>query len=161
MAERMDTMLTVAGRARREAMLRTLTHAMRERHAARRRRRRAAAAGGGLLLFALAAVAGRGVLREPATVPGRLVEVPAPMVPERPPARPESSAPRVACVIEVVKTDPTIVDRYRAPQPQRVRVQWIDDDALLAELRGLDRPTGLVRVNGRAFLTEVVVDEPS
>ena len=39
------------------------------------------------------------------------------------------------------------------------RIHSVDDDELIARLAEIDRPTGLIRSEGRVWLTESVVDE--
>jgi hypothetical protein len=126
-------------------MLGELTEAMQTHHRRRRLRRRVASSVGGLAVLALAAVAARGLLQDaPVTRPGSRVAVETP------------AAPKPSCEIRLVRTDPSILDRYRA-RPTRL-VERLDDDGLLDELRRLDRPTGLVRVGGRAYLTASIAD---
>lgn len=62
-------------------------------------------------------------------------------------------------LVEHVKSDPAIVERYSAlSSPQLTTI--IDDQQLLDVLSQIDRPTGLVRSEGRVWLTSnVVTDE--
>ncbi len=53
---------------------------------------------------------------------------------------------------------------HRSPTVQVIRsahrtglIRTIDDDELLVRLAEIDRPTGLIRTEGRVWLTEVVV----
>ena len=71
------------------------------------------------------------------------------------------------------RTTPVMPDEHRVLTPpgstvpiiRRVglhrtgRIHSIDDDELITRLAEIDRPTGLVRSEGRVWLTESVVDE--
>ena len=133
--------LSPAGAARRDEILRRATEAMAERGRARRRRRRAAA----LALVALPAAA-LALLRAPtAPAPARIVADATP-------------APAMDLATDLVRvaTPAGILDRYRAAPPPAVVV--IDDRGLVETLREIDRPAGVIRIDGRALLTAAVTD---
>jgi hypothetical protein len=73
------------------------------------------------------------------------------MTAERPP-----DAPAARSIIEVVNTDPAILDRYRPAATARAEI--LDHDGLLAALAELNRPAGLIITGGRARLTTSVAD---
>jgi hypothetical protein len=56
-----------------------------------------------------------------------------------------------AARITIVHTDRTVLSRYAAAPPSRVRL--LDDEALLDDLAAIGRPAGLIRSGGRAWLT--------
>ncbi|MHC4129704.1 MAG: hypothetical protein ACYSWT_07065 [Planctomycetota bacterium] len=116
--------------ARRETMLQDLTAAMRRHH--RRRRLRRIAAAWGLLL----AVAGAAwiVRAQPATRP---------VWPDKDLRKVEIPVPRVVRVTGGYRTG---------------LVAIIDDDELVTRLTEIDRPAGLIRTEGRVWLTGTVVD---
>lgn len=60
--------------------------------------------------------------------------------------------------IRMVSTDKNILERYAA-SPAPGLIERIDDQTLLATLAAMDRPTGLVRSEGRVWLTSDVTDE--
>ena len=118
---------------RREAMLAELVTAMRRRHRRRRLSRRLAATCGLLLMAAGAAWGLQGQLTPP-------------------PARDGDD-------------DTRLTQRPQGPVVKLVRhslrtglVRLIDDDELLERLAEIDRSTGLIRADGRIWLTEEVTD---
>jgi hypothetical protein len=54
---------------------------------------------------------------------------------------------------------PTVVQVVRN-MPRTGLVRMIDDEELLRRLAEIDRPTGLIRSEGRSWLTEPVVGRP-
>ena len=54
---------------------------------------------------------------------------------------------------------PTVVQIVRS-MPRTGVVRVIDDEELLRRLAEIDRPTGLIRSEGRSWLTEPVVGRP-
>jgi hypothetical protein len=141
--------LTPAGAARRDAMLDELTGYMNRVHRSRRIRRRGVAAA---LLFAVAAAVAYLAL------PGQPTPVHQPITSNPLHSPVESSAPPVR--IAVVRTDPDIVNKYRASAPETsvVRIERLDDDELLRRLDAMGRSAGLVRMGGKAWLTADVAD---
>jgi hypothetical protein len=136
-----DIILSPAGESRRDAMLGELIGTMQRVH--RRRRTRRAAMAFGFMLALMGGLTSLVLLSQ--STPRR-----AEMIVEAPPPRPSA-------VLEVVRTDPTIVDRYAIAPSSSIRM--LDDEALLTELAAMDRPAGLVRSDGRVWLTTDVVDE--
>ena len=140
MNESSQARLSPAGEQRREAMLEELTATMRIVHHRRRRRRQ-------LMLAAVVFIA--------AGVSAKVALPPSPGAP-----RPDggqllvenNQAPRTI----IFRTEPGIIERYRAKPASRVRI--LDDDDLVAQLAALGRPAGLVRQEGRVWLTGAVTD---
>ena len=132
--------------SRKSAMLGELLDDMERVHRRRRAMRRVRSAGGALVILLALVVL---LLPEPATriEPGdsdgtnRIVA---------------EAAPR--STVEIIRTDPGVLDRYAARPATRVRI--IDDDELLAELAAMNRPAGLIRMGGEVRLTADVVDPP-
>jgi len=151
--------LSAAGQARRDAMLGDLLGSMRRVHA-RRRARRVGAAG-----LAVVACVGIGVVALRPSSPAASND-PAPRTVESPRIA-ESPRPRVAPVapsgpvIEYaeVRTDDSSLDRLRARRSGVI--ERIGDDALLATLADLGRPTGLIRTAGGVRVADAVVDPPA
>lgn len=154
--------LSRIGQARRGAMLGELTEYMQRVHGARRRRRRVGAACGvAVVVFGLAvlALSGTPARNDP---PGRGDSPLAGR--DHTVSQPDSSvdgdvpAPRdgVGCVIRIVQTDPAVLERYRARPAARAIL--LDDQELLATLAAMNRPAGLIRYQGRAWLTASVTD---
>jgi hypothetical protein len=152
--------LSEAGEQRRTAIREELLAAMRRHHAARRARRHAIALGGLAAALALASV-----LAMPRQAPPRspmnppTVHAPAQRVAS--PRHPEEADAPVrtpAVAIMYVQTDPSILERYAAgARPLLARA--ITDDELLDTLVEIGRPTGLVRMEGRVWLTATVTDD--
>ena len=135
--------LSQTGVQRRADMLGELQGAMRQVHRRRRALRRVVAASCLLLALLAASVP----FWRPGPAPHQVVlEDPAPAPP----------APVVDLII--VHTDPTVLARY-TPRPQS-RTERLNDDALLAHLASINRPTGLIRMGGEVRLTANVVDPP-
>jgi hypothetical protein len=63
-----------------------------------------------------------------------------------------------AVVIATVRTDPTIVQRYRA-QPAESQVIRLTDQSLLDTLASIHRPAGLIYRDDRVVLSAPVTDE--
>ncbi len=59
-------------------------------------------------------------------------------------------------VITIVRTDPNILERYVSRSSSKV--EQLSDETLLAMLASLERPTGLIRYDGRVRLTADVTD---
>jgi hypothetical protein len=117
--------------ARRETMLQELIAAMRRHHRRRRLRRTAAAWG---LLLAVAGTAWIVRAQQPAQPPG--------------PGDTELADGR--------QVEPTI--RIIRQSPRTGLVTVIDDDELVLRLAEIDRPAGLIRCEGRTWLTRAVAD---
>jgi len=140
MNEQDRSSLSDAGRVRREAMLGEIVAQMQRLHRRRRVRRTAAASACMVVLLiglSLLAMPARG----PAPDSRMVVEKPEP-------------APGVS--IEIVRTDPSVLQRFAARPTSRTVL--LDDEALLDELAAMDRPAGLIRSGGRVWLTADVVD---
>lgn len=136
--------LSSAGELRRDAILDLLQGEMRTVHRRRRMHRQIAASSLMLVL-----VAGLTVLIQSSwrsrehTQDGQRFTA-------------ESAPDNPGCIIEMVQTDESIIDRWRTNSvPQ---ADWLDDRTLLAALHDLGRPTGLIRAEGRTWLTSNVVD---
>jgi hypothetical protein len=131
-----DESLSDAGERRREAMLTQLLGQMAGMQARRVRRRRAAAA----IVFGLVAVSA-------VLAPGRW-----PLPEARQIVNDSASADPESVGIVIVQTDAAILDRYRAIPSTITR--WMKDDELLDALAVMGRRTGLIRVQGRTFLSD-------
>ena len=142
MNEHDQSPLSDAGRARREAMLGELITQMQRLHRRRRVERTAAASAClvalliGLSLLAMPA-------RGPATHLPRVAETP---------------KPAADASIEIVRTDPSVLQRFAARTTSRAIL--LDDEALLDELAAMGRPAGLIRSGDRVWLTADVIDQP-
>jgi hypothetical protein len=154
--------LSPVGQARRDAMLGELTDYMRHVHGARRMRRRVGAACGVVaVVFSLAVLALSGTW-SPKVAPGG-GDLPLARSGHDGPEMKSSTdgdapTPRgsAGCDIRIVQTDPAVLERYRARPAARVIL--LDDRELLATLAAMNRPTGLIRYQGRAWLTANVTD---
>lgn len=145
------TELSEQGRARRDAMLAELQS--RVVRTARVKRVRS----GVLAAAALGLIASLAVLLTP-----HRVAPPASPVADlsEPTTIPVEAAPFAAPTILVVRTDPDVLGRCRAsPDGIAARVERIGDDELLAELVAIGRPAGIIRSQGRTWLTAAVTDK--
>jgi hypothetical protein len=142
MNDREMNTLSSRGRERRDAMLDELRDTMRHLHRARRTRRSAVA-----ITASLAILIGLSVI----ALPNPTIRAPGTTAIIEPGDVP-------AARITIVHTDPTVLSRYAAGPTPRVRM--LDDEALLEELAAIGRPTGLVRAEGRAWLTANVANPP-
>jgi hypothetical protein len=142
--------LTPAGAARREAMLTELLGDLGRVHRARRVRRRAAVAASLAIVLTGATWAGMRAWLMPASSNRSIVIAP----------RSTESAPleggEIRPLIEIVHTDPGVLDRYRLRTT--LRVERVDDAGLIRALEEIDRPAGLVRIDGEVRLTAAVTD---
>ncbi|MBT8485070.1 MAG: hypothetical protein HKO59_09685 [Phycisphaerales bacterium] len=130
---------------RKAALLERLVEEMDELHQRRRRRRRIAAACGLIVAGTVAAT----LMPIPSSPTAAVVTA----EPEPAPT-PDASVP-VDAIVRIA-TDPTVTQRLRIATPHRIT--RLDDASLLDTLAQIDRPTGLVRSGGRAWLTNAVVD---
>lgn len=137
-----DDQLSATGRARREAMLNDLIAAMRRTHRHRSRRRRAA----GTLAIVLVVIGC--VWAAELHLPGASQTT---HVVGRRPIGPSSAVDSV-----VGKSAPAVRIVRHDHRTGRVRV--IGDDGLLRLLDDLGRSAGLIRSEGRAWLTNAVAD---
>ena len=153
MSDEQDEQLSPAGLARRDKMLGDLVGVMERMHRARRLRHRLAASGGSaclLLLLVLLAIPGS----SDGPGAGELVET----------ARPEITVPLGAPITsqgrsvltELVTTDPSVLDRYRA-NPRAVVIR-MNDRMLLDALASIGRPAGLVRFGDDVHVSAPVTD---
>jgi hypothetical protein len=142
MNEQDRSSLSEAGRARREAMLGELVGQMQRLHHRRRVQRTAAASACMVVLLI-----GLSLLAMPARRPG--ADSPPMVVAPKP-------APGIS--IEIVRTDPSILQRFAVRTTSRAIL--LDDEALLDELVAMGRPAGLIRSGDRVWLTADVVDQP-
>lgn len=142
--------LSPAGHARREAMLGELLEVVKRTQRARRLRRRATIVGGCAGLVLLCVVfnwpGAPGPARQMANLstgqPTDLRLVEAPRTP--------------ACITSIVKTDVSVLVRYRAvPEPVVVRM---DDRMLVQTLASIGRPAGLIRFGDDVRLSRPVTD---
>jgi hypothetical protein len=139
MSEQDRSSLSETGRARREAMLGELVGQMQRLHHRRRVQRTASASACmvvlliGLSLLAMPA-------RRPATHLPRVAQTP---------------KPAADASIEIIRTDPSILERFAARPTSRAIL--LDDEALLDELVAMGRPAGLIRSGDRVWLTADVV----
>lgn len=118
----------------RDAMLVTLTDAMRRLHRRRRRLRHAAAA-----LVAVAAAGLAWTMASPRQGDTRLTHV---TQSDRPAPAPETRS-RVLVVRQEARTG---------------RIRLIDDQDLVTRLNEIGRPAGVIRSGDRVWLTDVVTD---
>ena len=137
-----DDQLSATGRARREAMLNDLIAAMRRTHRHRSRRRRAA----GILAIVLVVIgfAWAAGLHLPGASQTTHVVGRGPVGPG---SAVDSVVGRSTQAVRIVR---------HAHRTGRVRV--IGDDGLLRVLDDLGRSAGLIRSEGRAWLTDAVAD---
>ena len=148
--------LSEQGQARRDAMLAELQS--RVERTARMRRMRS----GVMAAAALLAIASLSVLMLP-----HRQNHPIATDPVSPTGQAES-----ARHIEIVKSDPgvldrlavrttsDVLDRFTAPMyPTHLVVERIDDEQLVTGLAQLGRPTGIIRSQGRVWLTAKVTDQ--
>ena len=127
-------------------MLEELLHAMQGVHRRRRIRRRAAGAAFFLLLTALMTwMLSHSSTRSAPQVAGNN----RPSIDSVPPAQ-------IASRFEIVQTDPAIAQRLGTTSAPNV--EWLDDQSLLSALNELHRPAGLIRADGKTWLTRSVVD---
>ena len=157
--------LSAMGESRRQAMLGELVESMDTLHRRRRVRRRVGAGVGfGAAALALVVLAGPSIFR---SVPVRVADFQPSPSSERDGLELDDSPRRV--VIEIIQTRPEIVAQYvsRLSTPMHVQhvsprltsvVEVIGDQELLQRLAQMDRPTGLVRADGKVWLTAPVTD---
>ena len=155
MNDDMNMELSAKGAERRNRMLVQLQSEMQRVHRVRRFRRRAAGIAAPVLGVILALIMWQFTQQPPAQSPNEIAAKPAGIGPFETTPPPSPAAP---VQIVRVQTDPNIVDRYRAVSTPRA--ETLDDDALLIALAEINRPTGLIRSEGRTWLTEDVVDDP-
>ena len=157
--------LSATGQSRREAMLGELVESMDTLHRRRRARRRAGTAFG--LSAAMLAFVVFGV---PSLLDHESVQI----VERQPDPLEElaglgTDAPPRGAHVERVRTRHDIVADYASPSRQPVHVQRVSprravtveiigDQKLLQMLAQMDRPTGLVRADGKVWLTAPVTD---
>lgn len=150
--------LTESGVARRDRMLGELVGEMRRVHR-RRRGRRVAMVLLPVGAMAIAVLWWRGSALPVALSPGRettaFAPTPAP-VPIDSPA-PAVSVP-VAIITMVRTTDDAFARSLVTTPPHASEAQTINDAELLATLADLNRPAGIVRSGGKAWLTRNVTD---
>lgn len=142
--------LSQSGLARRQRMHDELIEAMTKLHRRRHVRRRTLVAAVLLLPLLFGAL----VLVKPSAAPPALPTI-VEGEPRLPHPQPGDARPSL---VQVVHTDPSVIDRY-AYSASDSTVTWIDDQQLLQELAALGRPAGIVRMNGRAWLTMDVTDD--
>ena len=148
-----ETHLSESGARRREEMLpRMLDEAGR----LRRRRQTVRAGGAALACALLLGVFLRfnplpGLLPEEGAAPREIVENPRTPAVESPrdDAAPQPTPHKF---VQIVETDPSLLAKYLLPMANESRVRILSDDALLAELAALGRPSGLVRSGGRVWV---------
>lgn len=165
MNDPMGDKLSAMGQSRRQAMLDELVESMDTLHRRRRVRRRVGSAVGfSIAVCALVVFGGPSIFRN---APSQVVD--------NRPASPDgvggdaTNPPPGRGGIEIIRTRPEIVARY-APQlslsahVQRVAshrtsvVEVIGDKMLLKVLAQMDRPAGLIRADGKVWLTAPVTD---
>jgi len=162
-----STQLSEAGRARRDAILERATGELIATHTRRRRRRIISAACAWFLVIAGCTAAAISVGSNARIAEQRdrheLVQSPAPALgdvessahgpTDADQSRPEHPAVRIVHV----QTDDTASDRYAVNTP--FHIDRMDDETLLAVLASMDRPAGLIYIEGRARLTRDVTDD--
>jgi hypothetical protein len=156
MTDEFTDQVSAGGAERRKRMLPELMQQMKQVHRARRVRRRAVAVTVPVLVVVLSAVAWQVVSRPSAHQPH---ESAANSNPFKLHDISQHQAPGPTVSIVRVQTNPGIVERYRAASVPRAIV--LDDDALLVALADLNRPAGLIRSEGRVWLTADVIDAPA
>jgi hypothetical protein len=149
--------LSEAGLKRREQMLHELLDDLKTVQRRRRIRRNATLTGAPLIVIGTALaiwlmIGGKSALAPPHDSPLVQNDLIEPGTNHVAPPLPKN--PRVN--VEFVQTDSRIVERYRAAgQP---KVVMLDDASLLDALAQINRPAGLIRSQGRAWLTADVTD---
>lgn len=157
--------LSAMGQSRRKAMLGELVESMHTLHRRRRVRRRVGT-GVGLSTAVLAVVVfgGPSIFRnEPSQVVDHQPDPPDGL------GSLDTYAPPRSGRIEIVRTRPEIVAQYAAlrhtpthvqhvPRRLTLAVEVIGDQMLLQMLGQMDRPAGLVRADGKVWLTAPVTD---
>ena len=143
--------LSDEGKLRRETILEELTAELGRRQKTRRIRRHAIALSS--LAFALAGgtYVGSLVISVPAQRTDSSSQVNSSAADTVPSPTP------TALVVQRIATDPTIVTRWQMPEASAV--VHLDDDGLLQTLDEIDRPSGIVRIQGRVWLTHAVADQ--
>ena len=157
--------LSALGQSRRKAMLGELVESMDTLHRRRRvRRRLGTGVGFGMAALSLMVFAGPSIFR---SVPRRVAVVQPDPTPER--SGPDLEVRPWHLGIEIIQTRPEIVAQYapRLSTPIHVQhvsprltstVEVIGDRKLLQMLALMDRPAGLVRAEGKGWLTAPVTD---
>ena len=148
--------LSSVGESRRDQMLTELTHAMRGVHRRRRNVRRIALAST-VPIVAILAWLGWNVMQPTATNAPQYVQN-SPLPIEQPPSPPPSIAAdtqRLA-TIDVVSTNAAVASQFIITTKANAT---LSDEELLATLASMNKPTGLIRSNGRVWLTDDVVDK--
>lgn len=156
MIDDVNSVLSAKGTQRRSRMLAELQSDMRRVHRARRIRRRATATLATAMVMALVVLPWQ-FRKHPSSNGTR--EIAAEPTTSEPINASPLLPPGASAMILRVQTDPTVLDRYRAAS--RPRAVALDDEALLVALADLNRPAGLIRSEGRAWLTAAVADPPS
>ncbi len=144
MTEQSTTLpLSRTGRIRRDTMLVDLQRAMKHRHTRRRQVSRTLAVGALVITGGMATL----FAMHPATPP--------------PPTALTPTVVHTATHVVWVKTDPSIGERMELYTATATipRVIVVDDRELLAALEEIDRPSGLIRMNGLVKLTAPVTDK--
>jgi hypothetical protein len=148
-----DNPLTPQGEARRDGMLGELAEIMSRTHRARRVRRRVIGSTGCLGLLLVVGRLAMPLFTHPGEVRPQIVE----HLPNREaPAAAKAIAQTRPAITLRVRTDPSIVERYRAaPTGAIVRM---DDATLIETLAAIHRPAGLIRFADRVALSAPVTD---
>jgi len=151
--------LSAAGLQRRDEMMHELIADMRRLHR-RRRIQRQVMIGGMAPIIAMIAIGllWRGLSQHEPDAPRMTANKSnASSAPPLPSDDNSNAAPAPSTIVVRVQTDPTIVERWRAAPTSSAVI--IDDQALLDTLAALDRPAGLIRSQGRLWLTRPVTDK--
>ena len=151
-----DEPLSSAAQARREAILTLAIEAMTSHRRRLRRRRRITAGGAGvlaLLCAALIAVRLANPSHRSASAPQKIAGI------EAPADHPDPTTDIAHdSNFRIVRTDSSATDRYivRTPKP----IEHLSDDELVQLLAVINRPAGVIHVDGRVQLTARIVDDP-
>jgi hypothetical protein len=144
--------LSEAGQMRRDAMLGDLLLAMDTHHRRRHTIRRTVSVCGALLLIA-------GAAAYIITAAGANAPITAHSIVATNTQESIAPSPAPGMLIARIDTDPTVLDRYRMANASSAII--LSDTDLLESLREINRPAGLVRMEGEVWLTASVVDDPA
>ena len=152
-----QTELSEIGRTRREQMLHVLLGEMTAVHRRRRVRRNVAIGAIPLLVV----VASLGIWLMNTEGPSATSPRQSPVVQDDSKQGTQdkdrlASSVQPSMSVEYVKTDAQIVERYRVTD--QAKVIYLDDSGLLSALAQMNRPAGLIRSEGRTWLTAEVTD---
>lgn len=149
--------LSDEGAAKRDAILENATAAMVKHHRTRRRKRVAIATAGMIVLVSGGVVVSMQMTETTAT-PGRVEYiVKVPIAVNELVQEPEEAYDSTAVEWRIVRSDSNIADQYKVRTASLV--ERIDNAELAQALNAIDRPAGVISIDGHVRLTQNVVDE--